>query len=203
MKKISIIFYTGIILLLGSCDDTTTNNNAADSSNSPIQTEKPASQGIENSNVNESNSQGSKKTDGEIILEATDLAVNAISDLIEIKRIKDSIRQANKNKMFAYQIGLKMGEREAYSAYKTLKDENISSIYVFKVGRKEYYIVQFEANGEEELKEMFGAFKTQLGENGTEGLKVINLNDFCNNRETITKLVKSEDGIEIKCLTCK
>ena len=76
-----------------------------------------------------------------------------------------------------------------------MEDESIPSIYVFKAGRKEYYIVQFEAKGEEELSLAKGDFKNTLGYSGNEGLKIINLNEaFCPKRKSVTRETIESDG---------
>lgn len=130
------------------------------------------------------------------------MILNTTMDLVERQRIKDSINAANKEKMYAYQIGLKYKEKDAFNAYNTLSDAGISNIYIFKAGRKEYYIVKYEAKDKAELEQSIEDLKTQLGNNGTEGVDVVNLMDYCSSNETIAKYTKSENGVEIRCLMC-
>lgn len=210
MKK--IIYLLGIISILSviiSCSDTNnntnnntnTNTNGSDDNNpSEINNSSSSSSGGENSSTQSDSEK--PKTDAEIAFEATEYALNGISDIAERLRVKDSIRQSDKGTMYAFQIGIKMKESDANDVYKKLIDANISSIYVFKAGRKEYYIVQFQAKGEEELNLLLGDFKFSLGELGTEGLKVINLNDFCSRRQTVTRYTTGKNADEVKCLQC-
>lgn len=195
-KLLYLITLTSLILVFACNENNTevTNNNSPNGNDS------------ENATVSETSNSSEKpeasKTDAEVILDAGKFLVKAGMDLAEQQRIKDSINRANKEKMYAYQIGLQYREKEAYEAYNKLVDAGVNSVYVFKARRKEYYVVRFEAKGEEELNLGMGDFKTQLGENGTEGIKVVNLMDFCDKKETIIKQTETSKGKEIKCLVC-
>jgi hypothetical protein len=209
MKKLSIHLIIGMTLCFWiSCsDNNNTNNNTNTNTNSGSSIPEATNQNSSGStsekpNLSESNSQEQKKTDGELILEGGVVLLNSVTDEIDKQKIRDSIRQVNKAKMYAYQIGIKMRESDACEARKKLVDANIPSVYVFKGGRKEYYVVQFDAKGEEELNLSLGNFKSKLGELGNEGLKVINLNDFCSKRENVARRMISQDGDKIKCLYC-
>lgn len=142
------------------------------------------------------------KTDAEVILEGIQFALGKGVDAIQKQRIRDSINALYKQKFFAYQIGIKQGKEEAYKSYNKLLQKGVQSIYVFKAGRREYYLVKYQAMTEQELNENKDAFKTELGEIANEGVDVINLSGFCNKKETVTKITKSEDDVEIKCLEC-
>ena len=192
MKKIFILLVLSSTLSIWtSCTDT---NNTDASSSTTVN---------ENVDSSKSSTTDQKKSDGEVILEGGKVILNAVTDGIDKQRIKDSIREANKTKMYAFQIGIKMPEKDAYEAYNKLKDANIPNVYIFKAGKREYYTVQFQAKGEDDLNLSLGTFKSQLGELGTEGLSVINLNDFCSKRETVSRYSTIKDGDEIKCLECE
>lgn len=206
--KLIVLFSTCVVGT--GCNETSNTNN-----NTNTLGESPSSEAITPNEESDTESVASEseshpispephkpKTDGEVILEASEVLLDGITDMVEMQRVKDSIRQANKSTMFAYQIGVMMRESLAYEEYRKLKEAKIPSVYVFKVGRKEYYLVQFEAKGQEELSLEKGEFKTKLGELGSEGLSIVNLNDFCSKRETVIRCSVSEDGETIKCLQC-
>ncbi len=203
MKKYYVLLVlVGTVCLWTSC---TENTNTVNAGNLPQENNPPIPEDNSNPGTTQTPSEPVStppKTDAEIALEAGVFATNVALELIEQQKIKNSNREANREKMYAYQIGMQMKEKDAFKAYNDLVDSKVPSIYVFKAGRKEYYIVKFEAKGEEELKTSYGDFKSQLGANGTEGLKVINLMDFCTKRETVAKDDVSEGGIVIECLTC-
>lgn len=196
MKKRILPYGFGLILLCFACNENNTvvNNNSdslqasADSSNS------------ETSNNSENGS--SEKTKEELILDGAKLVINTAMDVIEKQRLKDSINAANREKMFAYQIGLQYREQDAFDAYNKLVDSGISNLYIFKISRKEYCIVKFEAKEKEALDHDKEEFTNSLGENGSEGVSIINLMDFCSKKETVVKQLKMEKGKEIKCLVC-
>lgn len=208
MKKSFILFVLiTAFSIYTSCNDSNNTNTTTVNGSNPAE-ESSSTSSTEEVNLNTQTAETTKesaktanKTDAEILLAGGELLANVTLNLIERQRIKDSINSANKEKMYAYFIGVKMKEKQALKAYNELRAKT-PSIYVFKAGRKEYYIIKFEAKGEEELTASLDDFKTQLGENGTEGVKVMNLTDFCSKRETITKDNMSEDDIEIKCLKC-
>ena len=101
-------------------------SNPNEGNNSPTSTSEVNS----SSSTTETTDGQTSKTDAEVALEAMEIALNGISDVAEILRIKDSVRQANKTKMFAYQIGIKMREDDAYNAtweYRTTKTNEVIS----------------------------------------------------------------------------
>lgn len=189
------------LLLVSSCNENNTEVNNTTNPNSSETNAETSQDNASNETTSASENQD-KKSDEELILEGSKFLINTAMDIAEKQRIKDSINRANREKMYAYKIGLQYKEKDAFQAYQTLLDAGISNVYVFKAGRKEYYLVRFEAKGEEELNVGYGDFKTQLGDNGTEGLKVINLMDFCDKKETIIKQTETSKGNEIKCLVC-
>jgi hypothetical protein len=197
IKKKCLLIPIGIIgFLLIACNETNTPTN-----NTPIEPDQTVNAETNNSNqsVPVENVSQNKKTTEEVLWEAGATLAGTISDEVEKYKVKDSIRQANKDKMYAYQIGLKMHRDEAFETYHKLIDAGISSIYVFKNGRKEFYVVQFMAKEKKELMDSSEVFKTKLGEFGTEGIKVIDLDSFCLRKDIITKYPDNE----IKCLKCE
>jgi hypothetical protein len=179
--------------------DVTNNNDPNSATNNP--TSKDSTNSNETVQTSESENSTSK-TDAEVMLDAGKFIISTGIDFSEKQRIKDSVNEAHKEKMYAYQIGLQYREQDAFDAYAKLIDSGVSNLYVFKVGRKEYYVIRFEAKGLEELEMSKEDFKSQLGDNGTEGLKVINLTDFCSKKETVIKHNETDKNREIKCLVC-
>lgn len=166
------IFFLSVCLFSCSENNNSVTNNKDDSSVPII--EEPHivtandSQTTTPNNGTSSNNQ--HKTDEELIFEGANILLNTTKDLIEQQRIKDSINKANREKMFAFQIGLKYREKDAIKVYQKMLDENISNLYIFKAARKEYYLIRFEAKGEEELKRDYGNFIATIGEYGAEGI---------------------------------
>lgn len=199
-----LIFVVSLCFYACNNNESSLTNNNNDSS-TPATSEPVVAEPNDNQTTTEDNGYSSNsqhKTDEELIFEGANILLNTTKDLIEQQRIKDSINRANREKMYAFQIGLKYREKDALKAYQELADANVSSLYVFKAARKEYYIVCFEAKGEEELKRDYGNFITSLGDNGTEGVKIVNLMEFCSKKETVSRYDVDEKENEIKCLTC-
>ncbi len=202
-KLLYLITATTMVLVFACTENNTevNNNNNPNGNESENATTSETNGGASETST-ESEKPASSKTDGELIFEGGKLLLNASLDAIEKQRIKDSINRANKEKMYAYQIGLQYREKDAYEAYNKLIDAGVTNVYVFKAGRKEYYVVRFEAKGDEELNSGYGDFKTMLGDNGSEGVKVVNLMNFCDKKETIIKQTETSKGNEISCLIC-
>lgn len=195
-----------LLLIVVSCNENNTdvtNNNNSETPNVNSESNDSGENSEESTSGNASTSESStSKTDAEIILEGGKILLNSTIDIIEKQRIKDSINLANKEKMFAYQIGLKYKEKDAFEAYKKLIKAGVSNVYVFKAARKEYYIVKFEAKEKQELESAKNDVKSKLGDLAAEGLDVINLMDFCSKKETVIRFKDKSNRIEIKCLAC-
>ncbi|MGZ3894683.1 MAG: hypothetical protein ACXVPN_15420 [Bacteroidia bacterium] len=145
------------------------------------------------------------KSDGEVALEAFQTSVELTKDLIENKRVNDSIKQSHKDKMYAYQIGVEKTDKDAvFDTYKKLMDLGITNMYVLKKSRKDFIIVKYEAKGQDELTGALDAFKTQIA--SVEGnVGITNLMQICGANDIIKSgknLTEHKADFEIPCLIC-
>jgi len=196
-RSISLISIIIIVsLALDSCKD-----NSAKNDNSTLQQEPKASP-----HTSDSPKLESKKEDPnvEIAKEAIDAVAVLADKAISNQRLKDSIRTANRESMFVYQIGLPIiHEKDIFDVvHKLVGIENVS---VFKNSRKEHYIIVNEQKTKMELVDGLAALNSQLADLNTRA-KIINLYNFCNKKEipmSDGKITKRKDDLELECITCQ
>lgn len=140
------------------------------------------------------------KTDAELIEEAAIKTLEISSVFFRKMKTNDSIKMANREKMFAYQIGFAISDKdEVFDLFNKLEDTK--DIYVLKQSRKDYFIIKYEGKGEKELKDSLLLFEKQIGQDA----KVVNLMTLCSKNEKLMvgeKLTKRKDDTEIPCLVC-
>lgn len=116
---------------------------------------------------------------------------------------KDSIRMANREQFWVYQIGTpKKNTDELWETLKTLSD--IPYLYIFKESRKSYYIVKDDGYTKEVLNDSLAQFKSRIDSTGSR-LKIIDLMTFCSKREKIKegdKIKEKKGDIEVRCYVC-
>lgn len=106
------------------------------------------------------------------------------TDAIKKKKHKDSIFIANKEKIWAYQIGTIKKRKAAWELYEKVKD--IEGISFFKISRRKYLVVIYNGNTEEELNNTLNEFSAITDSIG-EKLKVINMTSYCSKKEKIVE----------------
>jgi hypothetical protein len=212
MKKLlSIAVSMCLIIVLVNCSDTNTVVNAGNSSNQTANDQKEAEEGGSTEEITESvepvipapekvKDDIKPKTDAEVVLAGAEMLLNTTADLVRKRQIKDSINMVYRERFYAFQIGMEQDRNEAFDSYKRLAGTGIKYLYVFKISRKKYCIVKYQAKTEDELNKTAEDFKNELGDNANEGVKVINLMDFCKKRESINRTTENE--MSIKCLVC-
>lgn len=139
----------------------------------------------------------------EIAKEAIGAAVDITKFLITNLKKNDSIRMANREKMFGYQIGFKIKHADdVLDLYEKIPDK--AGVFIIKAGRKHYYLVKYEGKSKEELVDQLDDYNStiplDLGRAG-----VINLNTLCSRREKLTRdedLNSHKEGASIPCLIC-
>lgn len=140
------------------------------------------------------------KTDAELIEEAAIKTLEISRDFFRNMKTNDSIKMANREKMFAYQIGFAINDKdEVFDLFNKLADTK--DIYVLKQSRKDYFVIKYEGKGEKELNDSLLHFEKQIGQDA----KVINLMTLCSKKEKLMlgeKLTKRKEDAEIACLVC-
>lgn len=140
----------------------------------------------------------------EIVKEVVPVVVDLTKTVIKNIKINDSIKMANREQMFAYQLGLPIRhEEELFEAYHKLS--NTESIYVLEL-RKEYYLIKYEGKSKSELETELDNVKEELSANVTGAIKVKNLMDLCSKREKLIvgdNITRRKEEIELPCLICK
>lgn len=148
------------------------------------------------------------KSDVEVVAEAAPEIIKGISTGIKTiqanKQKKDSIREANREKMWVYQVGLPMrSEKELWKAYKALK--NIPNLFVFEESRKSFILIKDgKYHSEEEARNGLESFQREVDQLGVR-IKVIDLLSFCSKRETLIQndnMTARKEEVEIPCFAC-
>jgi hypothetical protein len=140
----------------------------------------------------------------EIIEDAKEL-IEAGHELLEEKRKNDSIKLLQRERTFAYQLGLPFKkEKLLFEVYKKLSDTK--AVYAFKIDRNEYVLIKYEGKSEEELDDELEAYKTLYGAEVIGNIKKIDLVKECGKRKMpilTGKIRVRRDTTEINCLTCE
>jgi hypothetical protein len=152
------------------------------------------------------NENQNKNNDVENLLKAGEMIASLADDAIESKRVKDSIRLANKEKMFAYQIGFEITDKdELFKTYNKLTEAGVSNLYALKQGKEDFILVKYEAKSETELRDSLNSFKQTIAGVHSEKIEVINLMSKCDKKEIVKKgenISKRKEDYEIPCLIC-
>lgn len=135
----------------------------------------------------------------EILKTTADLAKNLVNN----RRVKDSILLANRVELCVYQIGLPIQDKdEVFEIYNKLDDKE--SVYVFEKTRGEYYLVKYEGKTRDELlielKDYQNGLRSEI-----KGVKVLDLTKFCSKKKKIVvggSIKKRKTNSEIQCLIC-
>lgn len=190
-KKLALLAMGGSIII--SCDQTPPKTN-----DSVV---------VEPSVVNqdtESSTESTTSSNEKIAKEVLDATVDLTKTVIKTLKVNDSIRVANREQMYAYQIGLPIRhEDEVFEEYAKL--ENTEAVCVLKRSRKEFYLLKYEGKTKEELSEGLEAYKKSISSDLSGGARVINVMSLCPKREKLMKgrnLSKRKEQEEIPCLIC-
>lgn len=142
--------------------------------------------------------------------DATKLAnaiVGAIEEGIDNKHRNDSIRNANKTRMWVYQIGAPINDDKL--AGQTLdKLGAIPNLCIFKKSRGEYYIIKDDGyDTKEQLLDSIASVKKQLAVVSTDRVEIVDLSIQCSSKRQPTtsgpiKYKVDGDRKEAKCLVC-
>lgn len=191
MKKRTYFFIQsiGIAIILIGCDSTTTTNNTVNNTMDTVV--QQASIPVE-------------KSKDEIEVQVAEDIVELGQNILANKRYKDSMRIANKEEMWAYQIGVPFSDIDALSE-ELEKLNSIEGVAVFE-DKGDYLIVK-TGDSEEQLLDSLGSFKSQVKKTDPQTTKVmvINLSLKCNKKSNIkegkARKLKRKFS-EIHCYEC-
>lgn len=162
----------------------------------------------EKSNSSDMNDQSAiikSHSDAEVYADLTKLALEKGEKLLDNKQIKDSIRIANRDKFWVYQIGIaRSSESEAWEAAQAL--DGIDHIYIFKESRKSYLVVwdnNYDRKMSEDSLENFKASADSilLGNR----VKVVDIMGLCPKRKKLKEtdqITKKKRPEIFRCVTC-
>lgn len=171
-----------LVLFVVSCDETNTTTDNSD--NSTVTT------------TNTTTNNGVPKTDAEVIAENIARAAELV---LKEKHKKDSVRDANREQKWAFQIGESLkNEKTLIAEFKKYK--HIRNICVFKC-KGDYLIIKKDDQPRELLNDSLGNVKSQVGPS----VKIIDLLAECPKRKTISQdspIRDKKEDIEIKCFVC-
>lgn len=145
-------------------------------------------------------------TDAEVYADLAKTGINVTEDLLDKKRNKDSVRLANREKIWVYQIGLpKSSEADAWEAAN--KFAKIPSVSIFKESRKSYLLFQDIERSKEMLEDSLLQFKSELDSivPGTR-VKIVDLMSFCPKRKKLIesgKISRRKETEQYKCMSCE
>ncbi len=139
-----------------------------------------------------------------IAKEVISATVDLTKTVIKTLKVNDSIRIANREQMYAYQIGLPIKDKdEVFEEYAKL--DNTEAVYVLKKSRKEFYLLKYEGKTKEELNQGLEDYKNSISPDLSGSAKVINVMSLCSKREKLMvgdPLTKRKEKEEIPCLIC-
>jgi hypothetical protein len=148
-----------------------------------------------------------KKSDLEVYVDAGKEGVTVVKDLIDNKHLKDSIRNTDKDRVWVYQIGSPFSSEElAAKAYNKIK--SIPHLYIFRKGRKEYYIVKEDGYPtKEHLQDSLGSVKRQVSAVSSYQVEIKDLSIECSSKKQPTNCAPIKykvDGnkLEVECKEC-
>lgn len=201
-KNVSVIVFKALSLLVIGASMMTSCEEAPPKTNDSIVVEptpSPTQESTENSTESTPSSSNEK-----IAKEVINATVDLTKTVIKTLKVNDSIRVANREQMYAYQIGLPIRhEDEVFEEYAKL--ENTESVYVLKKSRKEFYLLKYEGKAKEELNEGLEDYKKSIPSDLSGSAKVINVMSLCSKREKLMvgeSLTKRKQKEEIPCLIC-
>jgi len=144
-----------------------------------------------------------QKTETEVIVDAADKGVQLVDKLISQQKKKDSLKRANKETHWVYQIGVpKNSKKELWETYKLL--QHIPNVTVFKESRRSYYIIKDDGVEKDSLINQESAFKVTIDKIENR-IKIINLATFCKVRKEIKegkRLKIRKPKVKLPCLIC-
>jgi|GEM_PF-5886092 len=152
----------------------------------------------------ESSTESTTSSNEKITKEVINATVDLTKTVIKTLKVNDSIRVANREQMYAFQIGLPIRHKDnVFEEYGKL--ENTESIYVLEKSRKEYYIIKYEGKSQEELIDALEEYRKTIPSDLSGGVKVINIMSLCSKRDKLMvgeNLRKRKENEEIPCLIC-
>lgn len=125
------------------------------------------------------------------------------TDAIKTKKHKDSIFIANKEKIWAYQIGTPKKRDAAWDLYEKVKD--IDGVCFFKIARKEYLVIIHNGYGEDDITHAMTSTQAEIDSIG-ETLKIINMTTFCSKKEKVIeqkRLRNKRKNYEVRLYECE
>lgn len=202
-NKIYIVSFL-VSVLCFSCDEPTEENSTVNNTNITIVSDSVAES---DANINVQEDEITKQDDMDKIVDVAQVGVDMIKDGIAFKNKKDSIRKANKEKLWVYQIGNAINAEDvATMAYEKIKD--ISNIYIFKLKKREYYLIKDDGYySYEQLMDSIGDVKRRVSMVTSDRLLPIDLSAQCSSKKkpTITNSIKykvNKERKEIECRVC-
>lgn len=148
------------------------------------------------------------KSNAELILEAAPELIEESKELVnavkENKQRKDSIREANREKLWVYQVGLPVSrEDDLWDVFRSIKSK--TNVYAFKESRRRYILVKDGGfRTETEASEALEAFQAETGLQDVR-VKVIDLLSLCPRKGKLVqsdKITARKEKTSIPCFTC-
>ena len=154
-------------------------------------------------NIEEEVPISNEKSKEEIYVEAGMAVAEEVQKAIEQKKRNDSVRIANKQPNWVYQIGRpKISVQELWEAYEPL--QGLSNLYVFKESKKSYIIIKDDGHSKQQLEESLEAFKSEVEKFETR-IEIVNLTTFCKAKEDIKqgkKIKIRKERIMLSSIEC-
>ena len=135
-----------------------------------------------------------------------DKGIEVLKIRLERKRLKDSIRTANRKKFWAYQIGVnRRSPHDFEPLYKALHGK-VPNIYIFKEASNSYFLIKNDGYAtQEELIANHDEVETALHEVGiSERAIITNLTNFCDFKDEVKLDGEKKVGRKgkVECLVC-
>lgn len=136
-------------------------------------------------------------------VEAGKVIIDLATEAYEDKKQNDSIIIANKEKIWACQIGTPKKWDAAWDLYEKVKQ--IDGICFFKISRNEYLVVKYNGDSEENVKTTMNNLLSEIDNIG-EKIQVIDLMSFCSKKEKVVeqkKLRNKKKDFEVRLYECE
>ncbi len=191
-----------ILLSLGllACE----NNSPKDNGSVLVSEENNNGVASENKDEEKKTSEIELTEDSKTIVAVVDKALDIGKEAIQRRRMRDSIRLANREQMYVYQIGLPARhEDDIIEEYQKLS--NTEDVFIFKNGRRDYFLVKDEGKSELTLRDSLEVFKEKLPNTIIGSAKVINILQLCSRNEKLTRAKNinfKKSKQEIPCFIC-
>ena len=154
--------------------------------------------------VNEVEPTEASETDLDKLIGLGKVGLEKADEILEKKRIRDSIQLANREEILVYQIGMPKSSPEAlWSTYKKL--QGYGNICLVKASKRSYYLIKHEGYTKDEIESNKNEIEKRMqGMNVSEEIRIVDLSSLCiGNNEVKMGRDEKVNKEKIACYVCR